>query len=107
MKYINLENIDIVELYNVFLKVFGDYKLEFTMSLEQFKSLLKRGCYSSKYSFGMIDDEKIVGIMLNGYKNKYGIKESYGIAAGIIPEYRNKGGSALAFMNSCFKKLRN
>lgn len=88
----NLVSTPVEQIHAAFLKAFSDYQIKMQLSLDEFNlhMLLRRGL-CREVSFGLFDDEELVGITLNGLRDWNGKRTVYDICTGFVPEQRGKG----------------
>lgn len=99
IQYQTLEKIPVEELYQTFLEAFSDYAMQFQLSLEDYKNMLKRRGFNSDVSVGAFHDDKLVGFVLNGLRKVDGQLTAYDVMTGIVPSSRKQGLSKELF---CF-----
>lgn len=105
MSFSNLIEIPQEEIYHTFLKIFNNYKLNVNITMDQFLTLQKRSSYSPEYSFGWFDQDKLVCLIMNGVRTVNSKLICYGIAGGVIPEYRKRGTLIYRVLYSTFSAL--
>ena len=89
MEIKSLENIDFETLFQGFENAFSDYEIQFKK--EEIRSMLKRRGYCPKFSFGALDNDKLVSFTLNGIGSFKNIPTAYDTGTGTIKEYRGMG----------------
>jgi ribosomal protein S18 acetylase RimI-like enzyme len=88
----NLISTPIEQIHASFLKAFSDYQVKMQLSLNDFNlTMLARRGLCRELSFGVFEDDELVGITLNGLRNWNGKKTVYDICTGFVPEARGKG----------------
>jgi ribosomal protein S18 acetylase RimI-like enzyme len=91
MKYELASKFSEEELVQAHNEVFIDYDGVGELSLEVFQAInVQRGV---KYEFSIValENDKIVGIILNAIRKYKGVKTGYDCGTGVIPEMRSKG----------------
>ncbi|GAA0741550.1 GNAT family N-acetyltransferase [Clostridium oceanicum] len=89
--YKTLENTNIESLHQTFLSAFSDYEVKINLPLWKFQNMLKRRGYVPNLSIGAFEDEKLVGFVLNGFRNWNNKETLYDLGTGVIREYRKQG----------------
>lgn len=89
IKTLEHESLEII--YNTFIKAFVDYEVSMNPSFSDFKQMLRRRSYDSKYSVGAYVNEELVGFILNGSGVFNDKKTLYDQGTGVIKEYRRQG----------------
>lgn len=88
----NLVSTPIEQIHKSFLKAFSDYQVKMQLSLEEFSvHMLTRRGLCRELSFGVFEDDELVGITLNGLRDWSGKRTVYDICTGFVPEQRGKG----------------
>ncbi len=70
---------------------FIDYEGTTELSLEIFQALNVQRGVKYEYSVVAVEDDKIVGLILNAVREYKGVKTGYDCGTGVIPELRGKG----------------
>lgn len=89
--YKSLENINIEILHKTFIDAFSDYQVKIDLPLWKFQRMLQRRGYVPDISIGAFKDEKLVGFVLNGFRNWNGKPTVYDTGTGVMGEYRRQG----------------
>lgn len=89
--YQTLEKISVEELYHTFLEAFSDYAMQFQLSLEDYRNMLKRRGFQPEVSIGAFHDDKLVGFVLNGLRKIESQITAYDVMTGIVPSSRKQG----------------
>jgi ribosomal protein S18 acetylase RimI-like enzyme len=100
IKINTLKNIPFLKIYKAFSNAFSDYLVPFDLSLEDLKYLFERRGYDLNISVGAFNEEKLVGITVNGIGNWKGKLTAYDSGTGVIKEYRKKGIAKQMFTES-------
>lgn len=87
----NLENIDFDEIIDCFLMAFKNYFVEMPTNVDFYQKRWKYANVDLKFSYGMFDDEKLVGFIINGIDIRNGILTAYNTGTGVISDYRQSG----------------
>ena len=80
------------EVITCFLAAFENYFVKLPNDVEYWKSRFVTARVDWELSFGMFDEEKLVGFIINGIDKHNGKLTAYNTGTGILPEYR---GSAI------------
>lgn len=91
VQYKSLENTSLEEIHKTFIEAFSDYEVDMNLPFDTFKGLLRRRGYDASVSIGAFDDEKLVGFLLDGFREWNGKMYAYDTGTAIFREYRNKG----------------
>lgn len=89
--YQTLEKISVETLYQTFLDAFSDYAVQFQLSLEDYKNMLKRRGFTPEVSVGAFHNKELVGFVLNGLREIDGHVTAYDVMTGIVPSSRKQG----------------
>ncbi|MCT4545286.1 MAG: GNAT family N-acetyltransferase [Vallitalea sp.] len=89
--YKTLESTDIEIIHETFISAFSDYQVKIDLPFWKFQQMLQRKGYTSCLSIGAFENEKLVGFVLNGFRNWKGYPTVYDIGTGVIEEYRKQG----------------
>src|SRR6187431_2044513 len=84
----SLACIDIRMLRNCFNASFKKYYTPIQLDKDQFAEKLVVEAIDLKLSFGLFDQDELVGFILNGIDIAGNKKVAYNAASGILPEYR-------------------
>ncbi|MEO6231972.1 MAG: N-acetyltransferase [Ferruginibacter sp.] len=96
----SLACVDIQDLKNCFNAAFQKYFVPSLLSHEQFAEKLTTEAIDLKLSFGLFDEDELVGFILYGIDNIGNQKLAYNSGIGILPEYRGYKLSYLLFEQS-------
>lgn len=89
--YKTLNETSLEILHKAFLEAFFDYQVKTDLPFWKFEQMLLRRGYNPDISMGAFDNDRLVGFVLNGYRNWIGKPTVYDLGTGVIPEYRRKG----------------
>lgn len=78
------------ELMDCFYTSFEGYFVKMPTDNAYFKNRWKAAKVDYDLSFGMFDDDTLVGFIVNAIDYRNGIKIAYNTGTGVIPEYRGK-----------------
>lgn len=95
-----LENTPFEIIHEAIVNAFSDYVEQFELTLDQLKYLVERRGYDPALSFGAFDEDKLVGLTLNGVGLWNGERTVYDTGTGIIKEYRKQGIATRLFNES-------
>lgn len=103
MEVRTLQNITLSELLTCFNKVFSDYFVTVQFNETMFQYKIEKEEISIPHSYGLFQDDSLIGFILFGIKDenhKNHSKKIYIAAHGIIPEFQGHKGSNLLFNHS-------
>lgn len=86
-----LEGTRIEALHEAFLGVFADYQVKMEMPLDRFSEMLTRRGYDANISIGAFNGERLVGVVLNGLRNRNGEWTAYDLGTGVVQDFRRQG----------------
>lgn len=89
--YSTLHSIGPELLHQAFLRAFSDYQVKMELSFPDFEQMLRRRGYCPALSVGAFQGEKLVGFVLNGFRNWNGKPTVYDLGTGVVPECRRQG----------------
>lgn len=84
----DLKNIDFDELLDCFLMAFENYFVKMPTDRNYYKERWRIAKVDFKLSYGMFDQEKLVGFIINAVDNRNGALTAFNTGTGVIPEYR-------------------
>lgn len=90
MKIKALANLPVEEVITCFLTAFENYYVKLPADVEYWKNRFTIARVDWSLSFGMFEEEKLVGFIINGIDNHNGRLTAYNTGTGILPEYRGK-----------------
>ncbi len=90
-------------LHGAFLEAFSDYQVKLDLPFRKFEQMLLRRGYCPDISMGAFDNDRLVGFVLNGFRNWIGKPTVYDLGTGVIPQYRRRG--IISDLLSHIKKL--
>jgi len=85
-----LGNIKFETLIECFLKSFENYFVEMPTDINYYKQRWKIAKVDFNLSYGMFDDEKLIGFIINAVDERNGTKIAFNTGTGVLPEYRGK-----------------
>jgi GNAT superfamily N-acetyltransferase len=91
MKVKNLENIAFEKIIESFLLAFKNYYVEMPTDTGYYQERWKYANVDLKRSYGMFDDERLVGFIINAIGSRDSVLTAFNAGTGVIPEYRGKG----------------
>ncbi len=97
---------DIQSLRNCFNASFKKYYIPLQLTKEQFADKINAEAIDLKLSFGIFDEDELVGFILHGIDTIGNQKVAYNAGTGILPEYRGYKLSYLLYEHS-IAQLRN
>lgn len=92
--------IDVQTLRNCFNAAFKNYFTPLYFTKEEFADKITTEAIDLKLSFGIFDEDELVGFTLNGIDNMGNQKIAYNAGTGILPEYRGYKLSYLLYEHS-------
>ncbi len=90
MKVKSLENINFTILMNCFLEAFENYFVKMPTDHEYYKKRWGMANVRLDLSYGMFDQNKLVGFIINAVDERDGKLIAFNTGTGVIPEYRGK-----------------
>ena len=84
----DLGNIDFDELMDCFLLAFENYFVRMPTDRNYYRERWRIAKVDFKLSYGMFDQEKLVGFIINAVDTRNGALTAYNTGTGVIPEYR-------------------
>lgn len=90
MKIKALANLPVEEVITCFLTAFESYFVKLPADVEYWKNRFTIARVDWSLSYGMFEEEKLVGFIINGIDNHNGRLSAYNTGTGILPEYRGK-----------------
>ncbi len=86
----NLYAIPFATLMECFLKAFEGYFVTMPADPEYYRERWKRAKVDYSLSYGMFDNEALVGFIIHAIDERNGHKTAFNTGTGVIPEYRGK-----------------
>ncbi|PKV48936.1 ribosomal protein S18 acetylase RimI-like enzyme [Aquimarina sp. MAR_2010_214] len=86
----SLEKVAFKSIIDCFLISFKNYFVEMPTDVEYYKERWDNAKVRLELSYGMFDDEKLVGFIINGIDKRNGDIIAFNTGTGVIPEYRGK-----------------
>lgn len=90
MKVKNLAQTPISEIIACFLEAFDGYFVKLPKEPSYYEKRWKNAKVQFDLSFGMFDEDRLVGFILNGIDHRMGEFVAYNAGTGVIPKYRGK-----------------
>ncbi|KAA3640871.1 MAG: GNAT family N-acetyltransferase [Bacteroidetes bacterium] len=90
MKIQSLENTPFEVILQCFFDAFADYFVDVRMPVEFWHSRWKADRVNFSHSYGVFDDDNLVGFILNGIGYRDGKKTAFNAGTGVIPKYRGQ-----------------
>ncbi|WP_394218095.1 GNAT family N-acetyltransferase [Halobacillus trueperi] len=91
MKVMSMKDCSFDQALTSWNEGFQDYSVQIQMELDGFLKMISSKRLSPAYSFIVYDEEKPVGIVLNGIQEIDGIKTAYNGGTAVHPSYRKRG----------------
>jgi ribosomal protein S18 acetylase RimI-like enzyme len=85
-----LENVDLSDLHQTFLRAFSDYLVPMNLNREQFEQLLERRGTRNEISVAAFDHNIPVGFTFNAFEVYRSVPTVYDVVTGVVPEARKK-----------------
>ncbi len=86
----NLSNISFDKLLDCFLLAFENYYVKMPTDKNYYQERWKAAKVDFNLSYGMFDDEKLVGFIIHAIDNRNGILTAFNTGTGVIPKYRGQ-----------------
>ncbi|OIQ16617.1 MAG: GNAT family N-acetyltransferase [Flavobacterium sp. MedPE-SWcel] len=86
----NLSNTPFDELLECFLLAFDDYYVKMPTDPNYYKQRWKAAKVDFSLSYGMFDNEKLIGFIIHAVDTRNGVLTAYNTGTGVIPEYRGR-----------------
>lgn len=92
---------DIDQLYEAFVKAFGEYYVNFNPSTSQFRERIFRKLNIDPEVSGMVwEEDRVIGFILHTINEYNGRQTAYNGGTGVVPERRN-----MKLMSTLYEKL--
>ncbi len=106
IQYKTLENTGIEVLREAFKDAFSDYQVKFDLPMWKFGAMLQRRGYAPGISVGAFNEERLVGFVLNGFRDWNSKSTVYDMGTGVIGEFRKQGitSNILAYLKELLKE---
>ena len=98
IKQLNGTSFDVI--HQAFKDAFSDYVEPFDLTNEELLYMFERRGYDLELSFGAFDNDKLVGITINGIGDWNGKFTAYDTGTGVVKAYRKQGIATKMFMES-------
>jgi len=86
----NLGNIAFEEIIECFLEAFTNYYVEMPADIDYYKKRWKVANVNFNYSYGMFENDKLIGFIINAIDERNGFLTAYNTGTGVIPKYRGQ-----------------
>lgn len=86
----HLGNTDFSVIMECFLLAFENYFVKMPTDYNYYKQRWKAAKVNFNLSYGMFDDDKLVGFIINAIDERQGDKIAYNTGTGVIPDYRGR-----------------
>lgn len=90
MKVNNLSKVSFDEVLDCFLKAFENYYVKVPTDKEYHRQRWDAAKVDFNLSYGMFDNEKLIGFIIHAVDKRFDIKTAFNTATGVIPEYRGR-----------------
>ncbi|MBQ4820713.1 GNAT family N-acetyltransferase [Aquimarina sp. MMG016] len=84
----NLSNTSFDELLDCFLLAFENYFVKMPTDRNYYSERWKASKVDFSFSYGMFDNEKLVGFIIHSIDKRNGVLTAYNSGTGVIPKYR-------------------
>jgi GNAT superfamily N-acetyltransferase len=85
-----ISSISFHEVLDCFLLAFENYYVEMPTDRNYYKERWKATKINFNFSYGMFDQEKLIGFIIHAIDKRNGLLTAYNAGTGVIPEYRGK-----------------
>jgi ribosomal protein S18 acetylase RimI-like enzyme len=86
----NLAQTDFTELLDCFLTSFENYFVTMPTVPDYYQERWKNAKVDYRFSYGMFDNGKLVGFIINAIDNRNGHITAFNAGTGVLPEYRGQ-----------------
>ena len=86
----HLSEISFDQLLDCFLLAFEDYIIKMPTDKDYYWERWKASKVDYKYSYGMVDEGRLVGFIINAIDKREGILTAFNTGTGVIPAYRGR-----------------
>ena len=86
----HLGDTDFKNIMECFLSAFENYFVKMPTDYNFYKERWKASGVNFNLSYGMFDNDKLVGFIINAIDERQGELTAYNSGTGVIPEYRGK-----------------
>ncbi|MEN3324943.1 GNAT family N-acetyltransferase [Mariniflexile soesokkakense] len=90
MEINNLSKTPMEVIVNCFLESFKNYYVEFPKDKDYFKQRWEMSNLNYSLSYGMFDNNELVGFILHGIENRHNHLTAFNLGTGVVPGYRGK-----------------
>ncbi|MFK7770916.1 MAG: GNAT family N-acetyltransferase [Saprospiraceae bacterium] len=91
MEIITLEKVSLSDLTACFNQAFSDYFIKFSATESYLQQRWKGAGIDFSLSSGVMDKDKLVGFIVNGVRERNGVKTAFNAGTGVIPTHRGNG----------------
>ena len=88
MKIQNLKNTPIEKIVECFVEAFSDYVVKMPSEVQYWKNRFEGARVNYELSFGLFDEKKLVGFIINGIDFRHGELTAFNTGTGVIKSYR-------------------
>lgn len=86
----SLKDIDFETVIDCFLKSFKNYFVEMPTDIDYYRQRWRLAKVDYSLSYGMFDNEKLIGFIINAIDVRGGTKIAFNTGTGVLPGYRGK-----------------
>lgn len=90
MKVQNLNNTEFESIMDCFFKAFDNYLVKLPTDHTYYRKRWEIAQVDYLLSYGMFEEDKLMGFILNGIDERAGEKIAFNTGTGVIPEYRGQ-----------------
>lgn len=90
MKVKNLSQTPFDEILACFLAAFENYYVKMPTDPDYYRERWKAAKVNWELSYGMFDNEKLVGFIIHGIDTRKGFLTAYNTGTGVLPDYRGR-----------------
>jgi ribosomal protein S18 acetylase RimI-like enzyme len=91
MEIITLDKISLSDLTVCFNQAFSDYFVKFSATESYLQQRWKGAGIDFSLSSGVMEEDKLVGFIVNGIRDWNGLKTAFNAGSGVIPSHRGNG----------------
>lgn len=88
MEIKNLVNTPLTSIVDCLVKSFEGYFVQLPSNAEYWEERFRNARVNLKFSFGMFDQNRLVGFIINGIDNFNGQRTAFNTGTGVLPAYR-------------------
>lgn len=86
----NLNTVDFNDLVTCFLDAFENYFVQMPTEPAYYRERWRLAKVDLNYSYGMFDNNKLVGFVLHAIDNREGVDTAFNAGTGVLPAYRGR-----------------